>query len=109
MLLRGDALACRRRRSSFGVSLGCKVTQRRSDSAFAARPREHMASLAVQCAFEHIEQTCMSDSWWSDLKRPMRAALLERARRANSLAYRRSPRCLSYRLRYADWPVADVR
>ncbi len=77
--------------------------------SFAARPREQMASLAVQCAFEHIEHTCMSNTWWSDLKRSMRAALLERVRRANSLAYRRSPRCLSYRLHYADWPVADIR
>jgi hypothetical protein len=76
---------------------------------FAARPTEQMASLAVQCAFEHIEHTCMSDAWWSDLKRPMRATLLERVRRANSLAYRRSPRCLSYRMCYADWPVADIR
>jgi hypothetical protein len=78
-------------------------------STFVSRPREQMASLAVQCAFEHIEQTCMSDTWWSGLKRPLRAALLERLRRANSLAYRRSHRCLSYRLRYADWPVVDVR
>jgi hypothetical protein len=29
---------------------------------FADRPREQMASLAVQCAFEHIEHTCMSDA-----------------------------------------------
>jgi hypothetical protein len=76
---------------------------------FAALPREQMASLAVQCAFEHIEFTCMSDLWWSGLKRPVRAALLERVRRANSLSYRRSPRCLTYRIRYADWPVAHVR
>lgn len=76
---------------------------------FAALPREQMASLAVQCAFEHIEFTCMSDLWWSGLKRPMRAALLERVRRANSLSYRRSSRCLSYRIRYADWPVAEIR
>jgi hypothetical protein len=76
---------------------------------FAARPKEQMASLAVQCAFEHIEHTCMSDSWWSNLKRSMQAALVDRVRRANSLAYRRSPRCLSYRMRYADWPVADIR
>jgi hypothetical protein len=76
---------------------------------FAARPKEQMASLAVQCAFEHIEHTCMSDAWWNNLKRPMQAALLERVRRANSLAYRRSHRCLSYRMRYADWPVADIR
>jgi hypothetical protein len=88
----------------------------RSDSAaerfvrtFAARPKEQMASLAVQCAFEHIEHTCMSDPWWSNLKHPMQAALLERVRRANSLAYRRSPRCLSYRVRYATWPVAEIR
>jgi quinol monooxygenase YgiN len=76
---------------------------------FAGRPRGQMASLAVQCAFEYIEQTCMSAAWWSGLKRPLRAALLERVRRANSLAYRRSHRCLSHRLRYADWPVVDVR
>jgi hypothetical protein len=76
---------------------------------FASRPREQMASLAVQCAFEHIEHTCMSSAWWSDLKRPMRPMLLERVRRANSLAYRRSPRCLSYRMHYANWPVANIR
>lgn len=76
---------------------------------FAALPREQMASLAVQCAFEHVEFTCMSDSWWSGLKRPMRRSLLERVRRANSLSYSRSPRCLSYRIHYADWPVAEVR
>ncbi|MGY8678539.1 hypothetical protein Q2941_12115 [Bradyrhizobium sp. UFLA05-153] len=85
------------------------VAAKRFVRTFGARPREHMASLAVQCAFEHVEHTCMSDVWWSTLKRPMRAALLERVRRANSLAYRRSPRCLSYRLHYADWPVADIR
>jgi hypothetical protein len=77
--------------------------------SFAARPREQMASLAIQCAFEHVEHTCMSETWWHNLKQPMRAALLERVRRANSLAYRRSPRCLSYRVPYADWPVADTR
>jgi hypothetical protein len=76
---------------------------------FATRPEEQMASLAVQCAFEHIEHTCMSELWWGKLKRSMQAALVERVRRANSLAYRRSPRCLSYRIRYADWPVADIR
>jgi hypothetical protein len=75
---------------------------------FATLPREQMAPLAVQCAFEHIEHTCMSEAWWSNLKRPMKAALLERVRRANSLAYRRSHRCLSYRMRYADWPVGGV-
>ena len=77
--------------------------------SFADRPREQMAPLAVQCAFEHVEHTCMSDVWWSELKRPMRTALLERVRRAHSLSYRRSPRCLSYRIPYADWPVADVK
>jgi hypothetical protein len=76
---------------------------------FAALPREQMASVAVQCAFEYVEHTCMSNSWWSGLRRSMRAALLERVRRANSLAYRRSPRCLSYRIHFADWAVADIR
>jgi hypothetical protein len=76
---------------------------------FAALPKEQMASLAVQCAFEHVEHTCMSDAWWSDLKRYKRAVLVERVRRANSLAYRRSHRCLCYRIRFADWPVADIR
>ncbi|UVO32304.1 hypothetical protein [Bradyrhizobium arachidis] len=76
---------------------------------FAALSREQMASVAVQCAFEYVEHTCMSHSWWSDLRRPMRAALLERVRRASSLSYRRSPRCLSYRIRYAGWRVAGIR
>lgn len=75
----------------------------------ATRPRDQIASLAVQCAFEHLEHTCTSHTWWDNLKRPMRAALLERVRRANSLGYRRSYRCLSYRMQYADWPVADMR
>lgn len=75
---------------------------------FANRPHEQLASLAIQCAFEHIEHTCMSHAWWDGLRRPFKAALLERVRRANSLSYRRSPRCLSYRLHYANWPVASV-
>jgi hypothetical protein len=66
---------------------------------FSTLPREQMASVAVQCAFEYVEHTCMSHSWWNGLRRPMRAALLERVRRANALAYRHSPRCLSYRIR----------
>lgn len=82
---------------------------RRFARSFADLPREQMASLAIQCAFEHVEHTCMSDTWWSSLKRPMQAALLERVRRANSLHYRRSPRCLSYRLRYADWPISEIQ
>lgn len=75
---------------------------------FAILPREQMASLAVQCAFEHVEHTCMSDVWWSGLAHPKQPALIERVRRANSLAYRRSLRCLSYRMHYADWPVTEV-
>ncbi|WP_092216336.1 hypothetical protein [Bradyrhizobium arachidis] len=75
---------------------------------FASRPHEQLASLAVQCAFEHIEHTCMSHTWWHGLRQPMKAALLECVRRANSLSYRRSPRCLSYRLHYASWPVVTL-
>ncbi|MHC2334888.1 hypothetical protein [Bradyrhizobium sp. USDA 4454] len=86
-----------------------EAAPRKFVDTFAALPKEQMSSLAVQCAFEHLEHTCMSDDWWSDLKRPKRAALIDRVRRANSLAYRRSHRCLSYRIRFADWPVVDIR
>jgi hypothetical protein len=35
------------------------ATAERFVRSFAARPREQMASLAIKCAFEHIEHTCM--------------------------------------------------
>lgn len=102
-------LACENKAVLAFTWLSGDAAAERFVSSYAGLPREQMAALAVQCAFEHVEHTCMSDVWWSNLKRPMRAALLERVRRANSLAYRCSPRCLSYRIRYADWPVADIR
>jgi hypothetical protein len=76
---------------------------------FAAQPREQLTSLAIQTAFEHIEHTCMKDEWWLGLKTAQRKSLVERVRRANSLSYRRSYRCLMYRTNYDDWGVKEVK
>lgn len=75
---------------------------------FATRSKEQMTSLAIQTAFEHVEHTCMTRGWWDALKRAQQKILLERVRRSNSLTYRRSYRCLTYRERYDDWGVESV-
>jgi hypothetical protein len=75
---------------------------------FVAQPKEQLTSLAIQAAFEHVEYTCMRGEWWLGLKRAQQKLLLERTRRANSLSYRRSYRCLMYRERYDDWCAEEL-
>jgi len=75
---------------------------------FSAQPKDHLTSLFIQTAFEHVEHTCMSADWWLGLKQAQRRPLLERVRRANSVHYRRSYRCLTYRIWYDDWDVERV-
>jgi hypothetical protein len=76
--------------------------------SFHIQPAERLTSLFIQTAFEHVEHICMSVDWWSRLKQAQRRPLLERVRRANSLSYRRSNRCLTYRIHYGDWGVEKV-
>jgi hypothetical protein len=75
---------------------------------FSTQSKEQLTSLAIQTAFEHVEHTCMTGEWWLGLKRAQQNLLLERVRRANSLSYRRSYRCLMYRESYDDWGVEGL-
>jgi hypothetical protein len=76
--------------------------------SFPAQPQDRLTSLFIQAAFEHVEHTCMNCDWWLGLKQAQRRPLLERVRRANSVHYRRSYRCLTYRIWYDDWCVDTV-
>jgi hypothetical protein len=81
---------------------GQKPAERFAKS-LADQPRESLATLAVQTAFEYAEHTCMKREWWLSLNVTKRRSLLKRVRNANSLSYRRSGKCLAFRSAIDDW------
>jgi hypothetical protein len=62
-------------------------------------------TLAIQTAFEFLENTCMQPSWWEGEKPIVQKLLLNRMQSAGtSLEEKRSPHCLTYTgITYDQW------
>jgi hypothetical protein len=54
------------------------------------------STLAIQTAFEHLENTCMNIPWWNDLRAVERDTLQRRMQYAGSPRDERMPSCLGY-------------
>jgi hypothetical protein len=75
---------------------------------FAAQPKQHLTTLAIQTAFEYAEHTCMKREWWQSVDGRKRRSLLNRVRNANSLSSQRTGKCLAFRSTIDDWIVDDL-
>ena len=75
-----------------------------ADSYLAQKP-EHYSTLAIQTAFEFLENTCMQPTWWEGGKPIIRRRLLDRMQSAGtSLEERRKAHCLTYGgITYDQW------
>ena len=72
--------------------------------SFLSQSPDLYTSLAIQTAFEHLENTCVTPSWWDNLKRVEQQALLLRMRMAGSMFEDRKSNCLSFSgIRHDDW------
>jgi hypothetical protein len=89
--------------------LAANSIARRFVQSFATQLQERLTSLAIQTAFEHVEQVCISPNWWDCLTANIRKPLLDRVRRANSLYEARQRNCLAYRRSYGDWGFQSLK
>jgi hypothetical protein len=66
-----------------------------ADSYIAQKP-EHYATLAVQTAFEFLENTCMQPTWWEAQRPIVQKLLLQRMQIAGAPLEKRKADCLTY-------------
>jgi hypothetical protein len=66
-----------------------------AESLIIQHPR-FFTTLAIQTAFEHIENTCMNITWWDSLRNVERNALLRRMQSAGNVLEERLSGCLTY-------------
>ena len=64
--------------------------------SFVAQRSAILTTLAIQTAFEHLENTCMNIPWWDSLRPIEREKLLERMQFAGSPFQERTAACLGY-------------
>jgi hypothetical protein len=65
---------------------------------------DHYTTLAIQAAFEHIENTCVEPQWWEGLRLVERKVLVYRLLTAGGLSEDRTSDCLQYTgVTHDDW------
>jgi hypothetical protein len=72
--------------------------------SFVCQRPDQYTTLAIQTAFEHLENTRMDIVWWDGLKPVEQNALLLRMLMAGSMFEERKPFCLSFSgVKHDDW------
>jgi hypothetical protein len=73
--------------------------------SYIAQKPEHYATLAIQTAFEFLENTCMQPTWWEATKPFIQNLLVQRMQTAGaSLTENRNEHCLTYGgITYDQW------
>jgi hypothetical protein len=64
--------------------------------SFIDQKPEQYATLAIQTAFEHFENTCMAPPWWESLPKAKQDQLLHRMRTGGSPFEARKASCLTF-------------
>ncbi len=64
--------------------------------SFIAQSSERYATLAIQTAFEYLENTCMQPTWWEGEKRAVQHLLIERMQRGGNPFEERNAACLTF-------------
>lgn len=60
-----------------------------------SKPPEHLTTLIIQLAFEHLENTCMNITWWESLNSAIQGALIRRMQSGGTFVERKNS-CLEY-------------
>ena len=77
--------------------------------SYEAQSTAQYTTLAIQLAFEHLENTCMKPAWWDGLKLVERDLLIRRLRYAGSPSDVRQNSCLQYTgVTHDDWEFESV-
>ena len=72
--------------------------------SFVDQKPERYATLAIQTAFEHLENTCMAPQWWESLRKVEQGLLLRRMQVGGSPMEERKSNCLTYcGVTFDDW------
>lgn len=73
--------------------------------SFLEQPTDKLSTLAIQTAFEHIENTCVDMNWWdNELRQVERDTLMRRIQAGGSPFHARHANCLQYcGITFADW------
>jgi hypothetical protein len=77
---------------------------RRFAQSFVAQESQLYSTLAIQTAFEHLENTCMNIHWWDSLLRIEREKLLERMQLGGGPFQERTGTCLQFcGINFGQW------
>jgi hypothetical protein len=77
-------------------------------ASFISQNPSVLSTLAIQTAFEHLENTCMNIDWWDTLKQIERQKLLERMQAAGSPFQERASACLQFcGINFSQWDYRD--
>ena len=72
--------------------------------SFIEQKPDLYTTLAIQTAFEHLENTCTNITWWDSLKSVEQRSLLRRMQIAGSVFEDRKSNCLSFDgVKHDDW------
>lgn len=72
--------------------------------SFLNEPRDLYTTLAIQTAFEHLENTCMAPNWWNGLRKVEQESLLRRLATGGSPLEARKSSCLTFAgIKFDDW------
>ena len=72
--------------------------------SYLEQSKHHYTTLAIQTAFEHVENTCVEPCWWESLRLAERKVLVYRLFVAGSIAQGRTSDCLQYTgITHDDW------
>jgi hypothetical protein len=81
---------------------------RRFALSFIEQDARLLLTLAIQTAFEHLENTCMNIPWWDSLRPVEREKLLERMQFAGSSFEERTRACLQFcGINFDQWDYAN--
>jgi hypothetical protein len=64
--------------------------------SFVAQDTSNYTALAIQTAFEYLENTCMNKQWWEGEKPIIRKVLMDRMQSSAKLWEKRSSSCLTF-------------
>jgi len=82
---------------------------RRFAQSFVAQEHQLYSTLAIQTAFEHLENTCMNIHWWDSLLQIEREKLLERMQIGGSPFHGRTGTCLQFcGINFGQWDFDEL-
>ena len=77
--------------------------------SYSNQRSDHLTTLAIQTAFEHLENTCVNPDWWENLKPVEQGVLARRMHVAGGIVDGRSSSSLQYAgITHDDWEFDKI-